>query len=83
MNSAAFAVLTNKLNNLSADEANKVIDYVNNVNNDLIDKARTICGEYEDVNSFIIYSSKITYIKVECGDYVDEKKIVISDILNC
>ena len=79
--STEFAVLTNKVNNLSADEANKVIDYMRKIIHDMIDKARSLCGEFEEVSIDKLYSAKKIYIKVVCGNYVDEKKILVSDIL--
>jgi hypothetical protein len=81
--STEFSVLTNKVNNLSADEANKVIDYMKKIIDNMVDKARSlsICGEFEEVSIDKLYSAKKIYIKVVCGNYVDEKKILVSDIL--
>ena len=79
--STEFAVLTNKVNNLSADEANKVINYMKKIIDEMVDKARSLYGEFEEVSIDKLYSAKKIYIKVVCGNYVDEKKILVSDIL--
>jgi hypothetical protein len=78
-----LTVLTNKVNNLTVDQANKVISYVDKTNRELIDKARQSCGETDSVDCTILYSANTIYIKVECGDYRDEKRTAVSDILNC
>lgn len=82
MKSSAFVVLTNKVNNLSDDDANNVICHVKKIESEMIDEARSICGELENVDSFIIYNSKLTYIKVECGNYIKERWLKIKDILD-
>jgi hypothetical protein len=79
--STEFFVLTNKVNNLSADDANKVIDYMKKIIDNMVDKARSICGEFEEVSIDKLYSAEKIYIKIVCGNYVDEKKILVSDIL--
>jgi hypothetical protein len=80
--STIFTVLTNRVNNLSSDEANKVIAYMKQLRNELIEKAEASdepIGTSTEI--FEGASSEHILINVRRGNFFEEKLIQTSDIL--
>lgn len=83
VNSAAYKVLTNPINQISHDDAICILKSSKEIEKELIKKVTDLYGESINTYSFIIYSATITYIKVSSEDdkIILERKLKIVDLL--